>query len=167
MSYIEVTYPKEKEPFYKMLREQIDLYTAGETDRTAVLANAGAVLAQAFSEANWVGFYLADGDELVVGPFQGRPAVSRIGYGNGVCGTAWKEGKAQVVREVCCFPGHIACDLNSRSEIVIPLRCPSDGRIWGVLDMDSTLPGYFTEEDREGLEKVMKEMAGRLERTGG
>ena len=154
MSYIEVTYPSDKKGFYALLREQIKLYTGGETDRTAVLANASAVIAQAFPDANWVGFYLVDGDELVVGPFQGRPAVSRIGFGKGVCGTAWKERKSQVVAEVSCFVGHIACDCNTHSEIVIPLW--RDGEIWGVLDMDSVLPGHFTDADREGLETVVE-----------
>lgn len=153
MSYIEVQYPSEKAAFYAMLKEQTALYIGGERDRTAVLANASAVIAQAFPKANWVGFYLVDGQELVVGPFQGRPAVSRIGYGKGVCGAAWKEGRSQVVGEVACFVGHIACDCNTHSEIVIPLR-REDGAIWGVLDMDSVLPRYFTEEDRAGLEQV-------------
>ena len=155
MSYMEVEYPKEKKAFYHMLREQIVLYTGEETDQTAVLSNASAVIAQAFERTNWVGFYLVDGEELVVGPFQGKPAVSRIGYGLGVCGTAWKEDKAQVVEEVSRFPGHIACDCSTHSEIVIPLR-RADGSIWGVLDMDSVQPGYFTEEDREGLEEAVK-----------
>ena len=155
MSYIEVNYPTGKKEFYEMLKEQLALYTDTETDRTAVLSNASAVIAQAFPDANWVGFYLVSGDELVVGPFQGKPAVSRIGYGKGVCGTAWKEEKAQVVEEVSCFPGHIACDCSSRSEIVIPLK-NAKAEIWGVLDMDSVLPAYFSEEDREGLEEVVK-----------
>ncbi|MBQ6875626.1 MAG: GAF domain-containing protein [Lachnospiraceae bacterium] len=155
MSYTEITYPTETKAFYDLLKQQLALYTDGETDRTAVLSNASAVIAQAFPDANWVGFYLVSGDELVVGPFQGKPAVSRIGYGKGVCGTAWKEEKAQVVEEVSCFPGHIACDCSSRSEIVIPLK-NAKGEIWGVLDMDSVLPAYFSEEDREGLEEVVK-----------
>ena len=138
-----------------MLKEQTAQYIGDDTDLTALLANASAVIAQAFPYANWVGFYLVDGDELVVGPFQGKPAVSRIGYGKGVCGTAWKEDKAQVVEEVSCFAGHIACDCNTHSEIFIPLR-RKDGTFWGVLDMDSVLPGYFTEEDRAGLEQIVK-----------
>ena len=154
MSYIEVKYPREKKAFYAMLEEQLRLYIGEEREQAAVLANASAVIAQAFPEANWVGFYLVSGDELVVGPFQGKPAVSRIGYGKGVCGTAWKEGRAQVVEEVSCFAGHIACDCNTHSEIVIPLW--HDGVMWGVLDMDSVIPAYFTEEDREGLEVAVK-----------
>ena len=154
MSYIPVEYPKEKPAFYAFLKEQLALYMADEPDRTARLANAGAVLAQAFPDANWVGFYLVDGDTLKVGPFQGKPAVSRIGFGKGVCGTAWAEEKAQVVAEVSCFAGHIACDCASRSEIVIPLW--EGERIWGVLDMDSALPAHFTEADRAGLEECVK-----------
>ena len=157
MSYIEVEYPKEKKAFYERLKEQLALYTGEERDQTAVLSNASAVIALAFERSNWAGFYLVDGEELKLGPFQGKPAVSRIGYGLGVCGTAWKEDKAQVVEEVSCFPGHIACDCNTHSEIVIPLR-RADGRIWGVLDMDSVQPGYFTEEDREGLEEAVKRL---------
>lgn len=156
MSYIEVTYPTEKSDFYAMLKEQLKLYAGEETDRTAMLANASSVIAQAFPDANWVGFYLVKEKELVLGPFQGKPAVSRIGYGRGVCGTAWKEQKSQVVEEVSCFPGHIACDCNTHAEIVIPLRGGKDGSIWGVLDMDSVLPGYFTQEDRAGLEEAVQ-----------
>ena len=107
MSYVEVEYPREKGAFYAMLRRQLELYLAGETNMTARLSNASAVLAQAFPNANWVGFYLVDGDSLTVGPFQGKPAVSRIGYGKGVCGTAWREEKTQVVAEEACFAGHI------------------------------------------------------------
>ena len=154
MSYIEVEYPQEKTAFYEMLRGQLALYLGDETDRTARLANASAVLAQAFPDANWVGFYLVDGEELTVGPFQGKPAVSRIGFGKGVCGTAWKERKSQVVEEVACFAGHIACDCNTHAEIVVPLW--RDGEIWGVLDMDSVLPGRFTEADRIVLEEAVK-----------
>ena len=155
MSYVEVKYPADKKAFYSMLEEQVRLYIGEETNQTAILSNASSVIAQAFPEANWVGFYLVDGDELVLGPFQGKPAVSRIGYGCGVCGTAWKEKCSQVVEEVSCFPGHIACDCNTHAEIVIPLHDKKDGTIWGVLDMDSVIPGYFTEEDRVGLEQVV------------
>ena len=150
MSYIEVTYPDRGAKFYQMLREQLELYTCSEPDLTSVLANASSVIAQAFPKANWVGFYLIDKNELKLGPFQGRPAVMRIGYGCGVCGSAWKRKESIVVDEVECFEGHIACDCNTHSEIVVPLR--SGGEIWGVLDMDSVLPAHFTEEDRIGLE---------------
>ena len=167
MSYIDVEYPTDKKSFYKMLGEQLWQYAWSESDAYAAMANASSVLKIAFPRANWAGFYLVDkketgtGDgELVLGPFQGRPAVTRIGYGNGVCGTAWKEERAQVVEDVECFAGHIACDCNSHSEIVIPLR-GSGGEIWGVLDMDSVDEAYFTDEDREGLERVMAPFAER------
>ncbi len=160
MSYIEVSYPKRRgEEFYKMLKEQLELYTGGERDQTAVLANASSVLAQAFPEANWVGFYLVDAGELRLGPFQGRPAVTRIGYGLGVCGSAWKRCEAIVVDEVECFEGHIACDCNTHSEIVVPLK--SDGEIWCVMDMDSVIPSHFTEEDRAGLEGCLDRLLRR------
>lgn len=164
MSYVEVEYPKEKGAFYRMLAEQVALYTEGEPDQTAALSNASAVLACAFPGANWVGFYLAAEDsvlgnaggpgELKLGPFQGKPAVTRIAYGRGVCGTAWRERRAQVVEEVSRFPGHIACDCDSRAELVIPLF-REDGSFFGVLDMDSVIPGYFTEEDRDGLTAIV------------
>ena len=154
MSYIPVEYPKEKQDFYAMLGQQLALYMGEEQNLTARLANASAVLAQAFPDANWTGFYLVDGDSLVVGPFQGKPAVSRIGFGKGVCGTAWAQRKSQVVEEVSCFVGHIACDCDTHAEIVIPLWDGED--IWGVLDMDSVLPGYFTDQDRIGLEEAVK-----------
>jgi len=153
MSYKEVQYPTDKNEFYNLLLEQVRLYAGDETEQTAVLANASSVISQAFPKANWVGFYLIRGNELVVGPFQGKPAVSRIGYGKGVCGTAWEKNESQVVEEVACFAGHIACDCNTHSEIVIPLR-RADDTVWGVLDMDSVLPAYFTDEDRIGLEQV-------------
>ncbi|MCH5256011.1 MAG: GAF domain-containing protein [Lachnospiraceae bacterium] len=163
MSYIEVNYPTDKKEFYEMLKEQLRLYIGEETNQTAILANVSSVIAQAFPEANWVGFYLVDGEELVLGPFQGKPAVSRISYGCGVCGTAWKEKRSQVVEEVSCFPGHIACDCNTHAEIVIPLFDKENGDIWGVLDMDSVLPGYFTEEDRIGLEQAMELIKSALQ----
>ena len=158
MSYIDIEYPTEKQAFYDTLTEQLKLYTDGEDNLTAALANASSVIKLAFPDANWVGFYIVDKarDELVLGPFQGRPAVTRIGYGLGVCGTSWKERAPQVVEDVECFAGHIACDCNTHSEIVIPLRRRASGEIWGVLDMDSVLPGYFTGEDREGLEEAVK-----------
>lgn len=158
MSYIEVSYPEDKPAFYQMLQNQLQLYTGDAPCRTAALANAAAVLRLAFPQANWVGFYLVHNGELTLGPFQGKPAVSHIGYGKGVCGTAWQQGKAQVVAEVACFAGHIACDCNTHAEIVIPLF-RADGDIWGMLDMDSTLPGCFTDEDRQGLERALRPLA--------
>ena len=151
MSYIEVQYPAEKAAFYKLLREQVALYTGEESAQTAVLANAASVLAQAFPEANWVGFYLIEGEELVLGPFQGKPACIRIDFGKGVCGNAAAGDTAILVPDVHAFPGHIACDAASRSEIVIPVH--HAGRLTAVLDIDSPLRGRFTREDQEGLER--------------
>ncbi len=153
--YIDVEYPAERAEFYKVLNGELRLYSGGEEDMTAALANFSSVLAIAFPRANWTGFYLIKGGELVLGPFQGRPAVTRIAYGAGVCGTAWREDRAQVVEDVECFSGHIACDCNTHSEIVIPLR-DENGAMWGVLDMDSVEPGHFGDADREGLEECVK-----------
>lgn len=159
MSYIEVQYPSDKRAFYDMLRDQLEIYVGGEKNRTAALANFSSVVRQAFPEANWVGFYLVEGEELVLGPFQGKPAVTRIGFGRGVCGTAWSRGRSVVVEEVSCFEGHIACDCGTHSEIVVPLR-RSDGSIWGVLDMDSTVPAFFSDADSEGIERCVGMLTG-------
>ena len=163
MSYIDIEYPTEKQAFYDTLTEQLKLYTDGEDNLTAALANASSVIKLAFPDANWVGFYIVDKarDELVLGPFQGRPAVTRIGYGLGVCGTSWKERAPQVVENVECFMGHIACDCNTHSEIVIPLF-DGDGGVWGVLDMDSVTEAYFTNEDRDGLIRAISVIERRL-----
>lgn len=123
---------------------------------TANLANASAVLNQAMDEINWVGFYLLEQKKqvLVLGPFQGKPACVEIQVGRGVCGTAVAEDEIMLVKDVHEFPGHIACDADSRSEIVLPIHVK--GRIAGVLDIDSPVKARFDEEDREGLEKVVK-----------
>lgn len=124
----------------------------GEHDRIANAANFAALLWHALPDINWCGFYLYDGRELVVGPFQGKPACVRIALGHGVCGTAAASGHTQVVADVYAFPGHIACDAASRSEIVVPLRF--DGRLFGVWDVDSPLPGRFDDDDRAGMEAL-------------
>ena len=116
----------------------------------ANLANASALLWQFLPDINWAGFYLMEGGKLVLGPFQGKPACIEIPLGRGVCGTAAAEKKTQLVADVHKFPGHIACDSASNSEIVVPLF--KDGKVFGVLDIDSPLTGRFTEEDRIGLE---------------
>ena len=118
------------------------------------MANASALLMQTMEQVNWAGFYLVKDGMLKVGPFQGRPACVLIGRGKGVCGTAWEKEETLVVEDVHAFPGHIACDSASRSEIVIPVR--SDGKIVAVLDIDSPLKGRFTEQDRQGLEQFVK-----------
>ena len=118
----------------------------------ANLANLSALIWGSLDELNWAGFYLAEGDKLVLGPFQGKPACIEIPWGRGVCGTAAARDETQLVPDVHAFPGHIACDCASRSEIVVPLH--SAGKVVAVLDIDSPIPSRFSEADREGLEKL-------------
>ena len=118
----------------------------------ANLANASALIYTTLDGLNWAGFYLTEGEKLVLGPFQGRPACIEIPCGRGVCGTAAAEDRTQLVPDVHLFPGHIACDCASRSEIVVPLH--KDGKVAGVLDIDSPVEARFTEEDRDGLEAL-------------
>ncbi len=139
---------------YRDLPASLESLLTGETDALANLANACALLAQALQRINWCGFYLARGKELVLGPFQGKPACVRIPLGKGVCGTAAARRKPLVVPDVNAFPGHIACDAASRSEIVIPIV--EDGALRGVLDVDSPEFGRFDDVDREGLEKFVR-----------
>ena len=150
-------YPKEKTALYPLLQEQLSSLLAGEKNAVANMANASALLNQALTDINWVGFYLAAGKELVLGPFQGKPACIRIPIGRGVCGTAAATEETQLVPDVHTFPGHIACDEASRSEIVIPL-C-AGGRLVGVLDIDSPIAARFDEEDQKGLEALGKLLA--------
>lgn len=135
---------------YGALIEQLSALTEGVPHPVANLANAAALLWQSLKNINWAGFYLLEGEVLVLGPFQGKPACIEIPLGRGVCGTAAARDCTLVVPDVHAFPGHIACDDASAAEIVIPLR--QDGRVVGVLDIDSPLRGRFTEEDRVGLE---------------
>ncbi len=143
-------WPREKTLLYPLLLERAAALLAGETDAVANMANLSALVWQALPDLNWAGFYRRMGAELVLGPFQGKPACVRIGWGKGVCGTAARTGAPQLVPDVHAFPGHIPCDGASRSELVIPLFAP-DGEVAGVLDLDSPLPGRFTEEDLAGL----------------
>lgn len=133
-----------------MLGKQLDALLEGESNLVANLSNASALLNQFLERINWVGFYLMEDDELVLGPFQGLPACVRIQVGKGVCGTAVAEKKTMLIEDVHAFPGHIACDAASQSEIVIPLM--KDGSVIGVLDIDSPELSRFTKEDQEGLE---------------
>ena len=147
-------YPRDKGECYRLLGGQLSALMEGERDALANLANAAALIYQALPDLNWAGFYLYKQGMLVLGPFQGMPACVRIPLGRGVCGTAALERRTQVVPDVHAFPGHIACDAASRSEIVVPLL---DGdRLLGVLDVDSPLPGRFDEGDREGLEALAR-----------
>ena len=142
-----------KEEKYRELLPQLYALISTETDFIANLANLSAALKQTFNFF-WVGFYLVKGDELVLGPFQGHIACNRIRFGRGVCGTAWEEAKSQLVPDVEAFPGHIACSSLSRSEIVVPLI--KEGRVWGVLDIDSDLLNFFDETDRKYLEEMCR-----------
>ena len=136
---------------YRELAEQAAALVDGETDRVANAANLAALVYDALSVVNWAGFYFFDGTELVVGPFQGKPACVRIALGSGVCGTAAATRRTQLVPDVHRFPGHIACDADSRSEIVLPLV--AGDTLLGVLDLDSPRPSRFDETDQRGLEK--------------
>ena len=140
-----------KKTDYQLLREQLISLTAGVPHLTANLANASALLWQELDGINWAGFYLAEGDLLVLGPFQGKPACIEIPFGKGVCGSAAQGDSTVVVDDVHTFPGHIACDGASNSEIVIPLH--AGGKVIGVLDIDSPLFSRFSPEDRLGLEQ--------------
>ena len=139
---------------YELVAQQLGALTEGIPYEVANLANASALLWQEMDGINWVGFYKMTDGALVLGPFQGKPACIRIPVGLGVCGTAVAEDAVQLVYDVHQFPGHIACDCASNSEIVLPIHVR--GEIWGVLDIDSPHIGRFTEADRVGLETVVK-----------
>lgn len=143
-----------KEEKYKLLLEQISALTEGETDEVAVMANAAAAIHLEMGFL-WTGFYRVMNGELVLGPFQGPVACMHIGYGRGVCGTAWKQAETIVVPDVEQFPGHIACSSESRSEIVVPVFS-ADGEITAVLDIDSKDLATFDDVDKLWLEKIVK-----------
>ena len=149
-----------KPALYGALSKSLESLLEGETDALANLANASGLLADALERINWCGFYLLRGDELVLGPFQGKPACVRIALGKGVCGTAAQRRETLVVPDVNAFPGHIACDAASRSEIVIPIL--QDGRLRGVLDVDSPETHRFDDEDRKGLEELVRILTPRV-----
>jgi L-methionine (R)-S-oxide reductase len=142
---------------YAELIGRVRSLVEGEGDAVANLANVAAELNAWLPDLNWVGFYLLKDGELVVGPFQGRPACTRIALGRGVCGTAAASGVSQLVPDVEDFPGHIACDARSRSEVVVPIV--RDGAVVAVVDLDSPLLARFDEEDRAGLEAVVAAFA--------
>lgn len=147
-------YPEDKAHLYSLLQKDLLALVEGVREPIPNLANASALLWQGLQNINWAGFYLVDGDRLVLGPFQGKPACIYIPAGKGVCGTAVAEDRTLRVDDVHEFPGHIACDSASRSEVVIPIR---DGkRIVGVLDVDSPLPARFDSLDQEGLEGLVR-----------
>lgn len=152
-------YPENKKELYPLLAEQLKALTDGEPHAIPNLANCSALLFYALKDINWAGFYLTQTDEngkeyLLLGPFQGKTACIRIPAGRGVCGTALATGQTQLVKDVHEFPGHIACDAASNSEIVIPVF--KNGNVVGVLDIDSPNVARFDEEDKEGLQKLVE-----------
>lgn len=153
-------YPTDKKELYTLLAEQLTALTDGEPHAIPNLANCSALLFYALKDINWAGFYLTQTNEstgkeyLLLGPFQGKTACIRIPSGRGVCGTALATGEIQLVEDVHEFPGHIACDSASNSEIVLPIR--KNGKIVGVLDIDSPYVARFDEEDKEGLQKLVE-----------
>lgn len=138
---------------YDLLQKQLISLIEDESNLIAILSNTSALLNDHLNQVNWVGFYLIENNELILGPFQGHPACVHIQIGKGVCGTAVSNNETQVVKDVHQFPGHIACDANSNSEIVIPIH--KDNKIIGVLDIDAPIKSRFNDEDRKELEKVV------------
>jgi len=151
--FISIDLPTDNKPaFYAELVAQARALLAGEQDRIANAANFSALVYQALPKVNWAGFYFYDGQELVLGPFQGKPACVRISLNRGVCGAAASQRQTQVVADVHAFPGHIACDAASRSEVVVPLVL--NGKLLGVWDVDSPEPGRFDDHDKAGMEAL-------------
>lgn len=146
--------------FYDTLNRQAVALLAGEDDHIAALANFSALLNDNLTDINWVGFYLLKADQLVLGPFQGKVACTRIAWGQGVCGTAAAQNTTQRIADVHQFAGHIACDSASNSELVVPLR--NKGKVIGVLDIDSPSLSRFDEIDQQGLETLVKSLENCL-----
>lgn len=145
----------DKTEFYRELAQQLEALLAGETDPTANAANTASLIYHTLPDLNWAGFYfLREGRELVLGPFQGQPACVRIAMGRGVCGTAAERRQSVLVEDVNAFSGHIACDSASRSELVVPLIVAE--KILGVLDLDSPRPSRFDTQDQEGIETLAR-----------
>ena len=156
---LDIAQSSDKAAKYRTLLPQIETLIAGESDLIANLSNIAAALKQTF-DFLWVGFYIVKGDELVLGPFQGPIACTRIAFGKGVCGSSWKEKKTIVVQDVDLFPGHIACSSASRSEIVIPVFNGSE--VTMVLDVDSDQLGAFDETDQLFLESLLSKLSGNI-----
>jgi len=149
-----------KAEFYRELVSAADALTAGEPDGVANMANVAALLWQLVPDLNWAGFYRAIGEELVLGPFCGKPACIRIPFGQGVCGTAGSSGQSQLVPDVHAFPGHIACDAASRSELVVPVL--REGAVVAVIDFDSPSPARFDSDDQAGIEALAQLLSSRI-----
>ena len=149
-----------KPDLYRELAEAAEAVTEGESDAIANMANLSALIFEALPDLNWAGFYRNVGGELVLGPFQGKAACIRIPFGKGVCGAAAASREVQLVEDVNAFPGHIACDSASRSELVVPIV--HDGELIGVLDLDSPLPARFDAEDSAGCSLLIQKVTARL-----
>lgn len=152
-----------KETNYSLISKQLASLIEDENNLIAILSNTSALLKDTMAQVNWVGFYLIEDNELILGPFQGHPACVHIAIGKGVCGTAVSENKTQRVGDVHHFPGHIACDTNSKSEIVIPLNV--NGKMIGVLDIDAPIVNRFSQEDQDGLENIVHIIEKQLSQT--
>lgn len=139
---------------YDFIRLFIKGQVRDEKDTLALMANISAIIMALVSDLNWAGFYLVQGDQLVLGPFQGLPACTRLDYDKGVCAQAWRDKEPVLVEDVHAFPGHIACDSASKSELVLPLI--KDGEVYGVLDLDSPKPARFTKDDQEEFVQIVE-----------
>lgn len=149
-----------KAELYRELLQAADALTLGESDGVANMANVAALLWEMLDDVNWAGFYRVIGDELVLGPFAGRPACIRIAMGSGVCGTAALSGQTQLVADVHAFPGHIACDALTRSELVVPVL--RGGNTIAVIDLDSPVKARFDNADAEGIAALASVLSGRI-----
>lgn len=149
-----------KETNYNLLGKQLASLIEDETILIAILSNTSALLNDNLDQINWVGFYLIENNELILGPFQGHPACVHISIGKGVCGTAVANNQTQLVDDVNTFPGHIACDANSKSEIVVPIHV--DNEIIGVLDIDAPITQRFSKGDQQGLEEIVSILEHQL-----
>ena len=149
-----------KETNYNLLGKQLASLIEDETNLIAILSNTSALLNDNLDQINWVGFYLIENNELILGPFQGHPACVHISIGKGVCGTAVANNQTQLVDDVNTFPGHIACDANSKSEIVVPIHV--DNEIIGVLDIDAPITQRFSKGDQQGLEEIVSILEHQL-----
>ncbi|QFF99717.1 GAF domain-containing protein [Psychrobacillus glaciei] len=158
--FTKTNYSQDLSANYTMLSKQLDALLTGEKNVIANLSNASALLNQFFDQINWVGFYLMENNELVLGPFQGLPACVRIPLAKGVCGSAASTKETVIVPDVHAFPGHIACDAASQSEIVVPIV--KDGVLLGVLDIDSPIKERFSEQDKEGLEQFIQVLIAHI-----
>lgn len=149
-----------KETNYNLLGKQLASLIEDETNLIAILSNTSALLNDNLDQINWVGFYLIENNELILGPFQGHPACVHISIGKGICGTAVANNQTQLVDDVNTFPGHIACDANSKSEIVVPIHVNNE--IIGVLDIDAPITQRFSKGDKQGLEEIVSILEHQL-----